>query len=390
MKIIIVTLGSLGDNYPFVNIGVALQKRGYDVSFLGCDWFKDVITKAGLTYFSVFSAEDANNVSKLPELWQAETARSVMVNHVYTPAAIPTFEFIEKNYVPGNTVLVSPTWIFGARFAQEKLKIPLLTVHLAPYAFQNLMEDRREALDSVLYEPLNNLGRKLGLNPRKRNLYSWLNSPSTICGLFPDWFACPDHERVEDTVLTGFPIPKEMPLVQLPDELESFLNQGEKPIVFTPGTGMRQAADFFNTSVEVCDMLGKRGVLLSPFEEHIPDNLPDSVCYFKYVPLDALLCRSSALVYHGGIGTCAQALNAGIPHLVMPMAFDQFDNAARLKSLGVGNQISREKYIPSTVAESLNKLINCKSVEKQCAVIAGKFKEDDPLNKVCNIIDICK
>ena len=390
MKIIIVTLGSLGDICPFINIGVALQRRGHDVNFLGCDWFKDVIIKAGLSYCSLFSVEDANRVSQLPELWKAETARSVMVNHVYTPAAGPTFEFIEKNYIPEETILIPPTWMFGARFAQEKLHIPLLTVHLAPYAFLNLMEDKRDALDSVLYEPLRGIGSDLGVNPGRENLYGWLNSPEKICGLFPDWFGDPVHERRADAVLTGFPIPNGMPLVELPEELEKFLNQGDRPIVFTPGTGMRQASDFFQTSLEACNILGKRGVLLSPFEENIPDNLPDTVCYHKYVSLDALLYRSSALVYHGGVGSCAQALKAGIPHLVMPMAFDQFDNADRLLSLGVGKQISREEYIPSAVAESLNELVTNKLIERQCLDLASKFNEEDSLNKVCNIVDVTK
>jgi len=50
------------------------------------------------------------------------------------------------------------------------------------------------------------------------------------------------------------------------------------------------------------------------------------------MPLASLLPYSSCIVYHGGIGTCAEALKGGVSHLVMPMAFDQFDNANRLKS----------------------------------------------------------
>jgi UDP:flavonoid glycosyltransferase YjiC (YdhE family) len=53
------------------------------------------------------------------------------------------------------------------------------------------------------------------------------------------------------------------------------------------------------------------------------------------VPLGQVLPRALALVSHGGIGTVSQALAAGIPQLVMPLGFDQFDNAARLERLGV-------------------------------------------------------
>jgi rhamnosyltransferase subunit B len=55
--------------------------------------------------------------------------------------------------------------------------------------------------------------------------------------------------------------------------------------------------------------------------------------------MSTLLPRSAALVHHGGIGTAAQALAAGIPQLVVPFAYDQFDNAERLRHLGCGASV---------------------------------------------------
>ncbi len=49
---------------------------------------------------------------------------------------------------------------------------------------------------------------------------------------------------------------------------------------------------------------------------------------------DALVPRLAALVHHGGIGTTAQAMRAGVPQLITPFAHDQFDNAARVERLG--------------------------------------------------------
>ena len=57
--------------------------------------------------------------------------------------------------------------------------------------------------------------------------------------------------------------------------------------------------------------------------------------HVRYAPFSALLPRLRGLVHHGGIGTSAQALAAGIPQMVAPFAHDQFDNAARLCRLGV-------------------------------------------------------
>jgi UDP:flavonoid glycosyltransferase YjiC (YdhE family) len=64
--------------------------------------------------------------------------------------------------------------------------------------------------------------------------------------------------------------------------------------------------------------------------------LPPSIQVAAHLPFDALLPQVAVLVHHGGIGTTAAALAAGIPQLVIPFAFDQFDNAARVARLGVG------------------------------------------------------
>jgi UDP:flavonoid glycosyltransferase YjiC (YdhE family) len=87
--------------------------------------------------------------------------------------------------------------------------------------------------------------------------------------------------------------------------------------------------------VDACRRLGRRGLLLSRYRDQLPADLPPGVRHFDYVPLSRVLPRAAALVSHGGIGTLSQALAAGIPQLIMPLGFDQFDNAARLGRLGV-------------------------------------------------------
>ena len=69
--------------------------------------------------------------------------------------------------------------------------------------------------------------------------------------------------------------------------------------------------------------------LLTRYPEQLPPALPASVRHERYVPFSAILPRCAAIVHHGGIGTCAQALAAGIPQLVSPFGFDQPDNAVR-------------------------------------------------------------
>jgi hypothetical protein len=54
--------------------------------------------------------------------------------------------------------------------------------------------------------------------------------------------------------------------------------------------------------------------------------------------------RAACVVHQGGVGTTAQVLRAGVPHLIMPYSHDQPDNAARCERIRVARTISREKY----------------------------------------------
>jgi len=103
--------------------------------------------------------------------------------------------------------------------------------------------------------------------------------------------------------------------------------------------------------------LNSCAVFLSRYKNHIPKNLPESIIYCGYAPFNKLLPSSVALVHHGGIGTCAQALRAGILQLLTPFGMDQHDNSSRLIELGVGKEVSMKKYKNSIVADKLRKLL---------------------------------
>ena len=78
-------------------------------------------------------------------------------------------------------------------------------------------------------------------------------------------------------------------------------------------------------------------MFLTQYPEQLPARLPNGVRHFNYIPFSTVLPRAAAFVHHGGIGTTAQALAAGVPQLVVPLAHDQPDNAVRIRHLGVGD-----------------------------------------------------
>ena len=173
----------------------------------------------------------------------------------------------------------------------------------------------------------------------------------------------------------------------MPSTLIEFLDAGDPPIVFCPGSAMRHASDFFRVSLETSLALGRRAVFLSTYREQVPISLPSSVRHFDYAPFGQLLHRSALLVHHGGIGSYAQAMQAGVPQIIMPMAHDQFHNAALIKSLGLGDSIPRQQYLTSIVSQKLREKLDSKQTQQRCEEIANFFHDVDPISKLCHLIE---
>ncbi len=89
-----------------------------------------------------------------------------------------------------------------------------------------------------------------------------------------------------------------------------------------------------------------------------------------------MLRRAVALVHHGGIGTTAQAIAAGIPQAIRPMAHDQPDTAARVEKLGIGASLSPKRFNAASLAEKLEMLITSQSVLDRCTICAQKSARD--------------
>jgi len=174
------------------------------------------------------------------------------------------------------------------------------------------------------------------------------------------------------------------PTSSLPTE---FLDSGPPPLVFTPGSAMRHASKFFMAAIEACRLLKARGVLISPFRDQIPADLPPTVLALDSIPFSRLFSRAAAVIHHGGIGTVSQALRAGVPQLIMPMAFDQHDNASRLETLGVARSLSPRRFRGPAVARLLGELLGSPSVAASCRSLSGRLQDDAPLAEACRWIE---
>jgi UDP:flavonoid glycosyltransferase YjiC (YdhE family) len=411
MKVLLIPLGSHGDVHPFVGLGLALRARGHAVTVITLGYFEKLVRAVGLDFVGLPMAEDFEEGLKDPDLWHPRRAFALIMRKSVHPYLRPIYDQIAERYQPGETVVAAGLLALGARVAQDKLGVPMASVHLQPVVIRSeyhapvlpglFMPDwlppfakrfQYWLTDALIVEPiltrgLNAFRAEVGLPPVHDIMGGWWHSPQRAIGLFPDWYGVPQPDWPPQVRLAGFPLYDERDLHDTPPDLAEFLDAGPPPVVFTPGSAMRQGHAFFAAAVEACRLLGRRGVLLTRFPEHLPTHLPDGVRHFAYVPFSQVLPRAAALVHHGGIGTTAQGLAAGIPHLVMPLAHDQPDNAERLRRLGVGRALPPAHFRAPAVARALDALLTSADVAARCRDYAGRIRQARPLDEACRLLE---
>jgi rhamnosyltransferase subunit B len=242
-------------------------------------------------------------------------------------------------------------------------------------------------VDPVALPGMNAARQTAGLAPVATLIDTIVSIADLSIALFPDWFAPTQPDWPRPLVRSGFPLFDPDPQAALSDELQHFLGQGGRPLVFTPGTGNRQARAYFDHAIEAARLLGERAVFLTPHRDQLPAELPHHVLWQEYVPLRALLPQVAVLVHHGGIGTTAEALHAATPQLVVPLAHDQFDNGARVAALGAGLSLPATRLTTRRLVAGLERLLDDDGLRGRCRAVAGKFGGDAGVEHVVTALE---
>jgi len=401
---------------PFVMIGRELRRRGHRVTLLSPDVFASSVRKAGLQFVSTGSADDFERVTQNPDLWDPRRGAAVvfgeLLRHMRQPYAL-----LEQLYEPGETIVVGHSLSLFTRVFEETHQVAAATIHLSPTVIRSDFEQPilpsghdisqwprwikrvlwwgidRFAVDRLLAPELNAWRAELGLPPVSRLFKSWVHSPQRVLALFPPWFAQPQSDWPAQLRLTGFVLSDDTCAPPAgsgdTDRLNRFLGDGAPPVVFAPGSANRHATAFFQTAIDATAALGRRALLVSPYREHLPSSLPAHVGHVPYASFSTLFPRAAAVVHHGGIGTSAQALAAGVPQLVMPMGFDQPDNAARLLRLDVARVVYPKKFTPPTVAAALDQVLSSDAIASACAFNRTRTRSDEALARSCDLLEEC-
>lgn len=404
MNFLIHAIGSYGDVLPLIAIGRELQIRGHAVHFFVDPYFIKHAQNAGLAstpisdglYEALLKSPLANNPLKVHNLLSEGCA-------VYGELALQAMTPHIDNHQTTVTVCNS----YSGRILRELRGCPTVSVNYAPCSIRSSMNPPRYLpraiklpgtvykifwwlldvffIDRVYGKPLNALRKRLGLKPIRRMCNTWMYSADVQLGLFPAWFAQTQADWPAHLQKTGFPL-FDAGDGTLPRQVKDFLEAGEKPIAFATGTFNTNFNDFFDASIKACRQLGKRAMLISPTQEHISRSLPEGIAHFSYVPFGALMPHLAAFVHHGGIGSLAQAMAAGIPQLIRPMIGDQFDNAQRITGLGIAKEVLPKDYTPGNAAKALSELVDNPVYKQNALRYAALLEKENGINNACDAI----
>jgi rhamnosyltransferase subunit B len=409
VKVLLPTLGSAGDVHPYIALGAALEARGHRATIITTPPFQPLIEAQGLRYLPVGTLEQVRIAIADPDLWHLRKGFEVLAQ-VFIPAIEQIYRLIET-HADANTVVAFSTGAFGARVAQEKLGIPSASIHLQPtvirtFADQGMFGNIRLSasrpqwfkhglfrlvdwliIDRCIKPPLNEFRATLGLEPVDRVMHRWMHSPQLVIAFFPEWFAAVQPDWPANTHAVGFPLwdgeGEPAPL----EEAEEFLNAGAAPVIFTPGSAGSTMHRFFRESVEAARRLGLRAMLVTNYPEQIPANLPADIRVFGYLPFSQVLPRAALLVHHGGIGTLAQGIKAGIPHLVVPNGYDQFDSGWRIEKMGLGSSIPQTRYRARRVARTIRALLDDGNGAVRRKEYASRIDGELAIARACDLIE---
>ena len=122
-----------------------------------------------------------------------------------------------------------------------------------------------------------------------------------------------------------------------PDALVRFLEAGPPPVYIGFGSVIaRDAARLTELVLAALAKTRQRAIFVRGWGGLLSDHLPEHVFLLESVPFDWLFPRVAGAVIHGGIGTTAAALQAGIPVAVVPFVVDQTFWGEQVYRLGIG------------------------------------------------------
>ena len=413
MQITILAYGSRGDVQPYVALGAGFQQAGHRVRLAAPAIFKEFVTDYGLES-APLAGDPAQLVQQAVEragpgatllglarvilqhtipiaadvmrscIEACQDAEAIVHSLLLTTAG---YEIARRLGVPDFSALIFATFAPTGAFANQGMPaLPLGAVY--------------NRLTHKFFSALYWHGGRLGYHwvrrkqPDLPRLTAWPFDPRNqrvtpiLFGFSPQVISKPPDWGA-DVHVTGYWSLDAAPGWQPPPALVEFLEAGPPPVFVGFGSNISRDMDkLAEIALAALAQTGQRGLLLSGWGGLAPIDLPDGVFQIESVPFAWLFPRMKALVHHGGVGTTADALRAGVPSIIVPFTADQPYWGRRVQQLGVGPApIDHRKLTVERLASAIRAATTDKALRRRAADLGASLRAEDGVARAVEIVE---
>ncbi len=413
MKIALFAAGSRGDIQPCAALGKALQQSGYRVSFAAPEDFAGFIQQHDLDFYPLrgdvqqIMASDTGR--KFMETGGANPLKSIravrkMIGPVVMEMAADAFAACRH----ADAIICLGVFSAFGKAISDALQIPMMHIEPTPLlptrAFpapswpiqkdlggvHNYVSGR--AMLQVIwlwYRPfVNEFRQSLGLpEVTAAGFYRTLTSTPMLSAYSPR--IIPHPADWPDTVhITGNFWLDATAVWQPSPELTAFLEAGDPPVYIGFGSmAGRNPEQLAALILEALQKSGQRGVMVTGWGGLQAEQTPDNVFVLDAAPHNWLFPRMAAAVHHGGAGTTAEGLRAGIPTIIVPFVLDQPFWGARIKALGLGpDPIPHKALTADRLAEAIRTAVSDSTMKQRANSYGAAIRAEDGLGNALKII----
>ncbi|MFZ6019568.1 MAG: glycosyltransferase, partial [Chloroflexota bacterium] len=188
--------------------------------------------------------------------------------------------------------------------------------------------------------------------------------------------------------ITGYWFPEDKHW-QPPSDLSAFIEAGSPPVFI--GFGSMPIKDPQKTTDLILEALketGQRGILHVGWGGLGNQSLPDHVYKIDYAPYDWLFPRMAMVIHHGGSGTTAYGLRAGIPSCSVSFVFDQHYWGERIAALGVGPKPIRYQELTSErLQEAIRFGVGNPQAQQKAAELGQKIRTEKGIKNAVSLFE---
>ncbi len=414
MQILAIALGSQGDVQPYVALAKGLQADGHSVRLMTHTNYEWLVTSHGIEFYPVKG--NVQEIVESPEMRELlEKGNFLAINaHTSKIAGEAAIEWIQGGVIAcqGVDLIVAGIGgLFVALALAEKLQIPLLPAFLFPFtpttAFPGILFPQslsklggtfnrlsHHVLRQIIWQGSRTADRRareqvLNLPPSP----FWgpyrsavLQQYPTLYGFSPAVISPPaDWQRAQ---IVGYWFLDAADDWSPPIDLVEFLASGSPPVYIGFGSmGSRKPEETADLVLQAIARTGQRAILQAGWGGLSKADVPANILMVNSVPHTWLFPRMATVVHHGGAGTTAAGLRAGVPSIVIPFFGDQPFWGQRVADLGVGTApIPRKQLTVERLAQAIHRAVTDPVMRQRAADLGATIQAEDGIGNVVSTV----